>query len=142
MVMSAFTFDIDLEDDLDNSFDAILPQEPSAVPSTDKTLVSDDGSGGSILQKKSSFLRWSVTNRLYVGSLINLIWFGSAVLRSPRSILVSPITLPAPAGGTSERTLVRRNLFDMSFHTRRAQDVGMRARSPGVPQSGRPPRDT
>lgn len=48
MVTSAFTFDFDLEDDLDNSFDAILPQEPSPVPSTDKTLVSDDGSGGSI----------------------------------------------------------------------------------------------
>ena len=47
--MSAFTFDFDLEDDFDNSFDAILPQEPSAVLSTDKTLVSDlDGSGGSI----------------------------------------------------------------------------------------------
>ena len=109
----ALTFDFDLEDDLNNSFDAILPQELSAVPST------DDESGGSILQKKSRFLRWSVTNRLlYVDSLINLIWFGSAVLRSPRSILVSPITLPAPAGGTSEHTHVRRDLFDMRFNTR------------------------
>jgi hypothetical protein len=38
--MSAFTFDFDLEDDLDESFDAIPPHEPAAVPSIDKTLVS------------------------------------------------------------------------------------------------------
>ena len=46
--MSAFTFDFDLEDDLDQSFDAIPPQEPAAVPSIDKTLVSEGGYGGEI----------------------------------------------------------------------------------------------
>ena len=46
--MSAFTFNFDLEDDLDKSFDAIPPQEPAAVPSIDKKLVSEGGSGGEI----------------------------------------------------------------------------------------------
>ena len=35
--MSAFTFDFDLQDDLDESFDAI----PAAVPSVDKTIAQE-----------------------------------------------------------------------------------------------------
>jgi len=37
--MSAFTFDFDLEDDLDESFDAVPLQQSTAAPSTDKTLT-------------------------------------------------------------------------------------------------------
>lgn len=38
--MSVFTLDFVLEDDLDESLDAIPPQESAAVPSIDNTLVS------------------------------------------------------------------------------------------------------
>jgi hypothetical protein len=41
--MSCFTFDFDLEDDLDESFDALTPQKPAAASSTDKTLASPEG---------------------------------------------------------------------------------------------------
>ena len=46
--MSAFTFDFDLEDDLDESFDAIPPQELASVSSLDKTLVSEGAPGGAM----------------------------------------------------------------------------------------------
>jgi hypothetical protein len=46
--MSCFTFDFDLEDDLDESFDAITPQEPAAAPSIDKTVVSESAPEGVI----------------------------------------------------------------------------------------------
>jgi len=46
--MSSFTFDFDLKDDLDESFDAITPQKPAAASSVDKTLVSESASGGAI----------------------------------------------------------------------------------------------
>jgi len=39
--MSAFTFDFDLEDDLDESFDAIPLQGSAAVPSVDKTIAQE-----------------------------------------------------------------------------------------------------
>ena len=44
--MSAFTFDFDLEDDLDESFDAIPLQGPAAATSVDKTLKPERASGG------------------------------------------------------------------------------------------------
>jgi hypothetical protein len=87
--MSAFTFDFDLEDDLDESFDAIPPQESTAVPSIDKTLVSSfgrrawrsDTSGGNHAFFVGPFIHfWS--------PLWNLISFGTAALRSSRSILI------------------------------------------------------
>ena len=116
--MSAFTFDFDLEDDLDNSFDAIQPQEPSAVPSTDKTLVFDDGSGGSILAEEIT-LSSLVRDNLLSLSLVPFcsILSGSAAQFSalPEAFSYSPVTLPAPAGGTSGHTLVRRDLFDVRF---------------------------
>jgi hypothetical protein len=37
VVMSTFTFGFDLENDLDESFDAIPPHEPAAVPSMSGT---------------------------------------------------------------------------------------------------------
>jgi hypothetical protein len=43
--MSGFTFDFDLEDDLDESFDAIPAHELAAVSSVDKTLVSEGAPG-------------------------------------------------------------------------------------------------
>ena len=43
--MSAFTFDFDLEDDLDESFDAIPLQGSAAVPSVDKTSTPECASG-------------------------------------------------------------------------------------------------
>ena len=46
--MSAFTFDFDLEDDLDESFDAIPPQESASVSCIDKTIVSEGAPGGVI----------------------------------------------------------------------------------------------
>ena len=116
--MSAFTFDFDLEDDLDNSFDAIIPQKPSAVLSTDKTLVSDDGSGGSIPAEEIT-LSSLVRDKFFffiVRPLLSIL-SGSAAQFSalPEAFSYSPITLPAPAGGTSGRTLVRRDLFDVRF---------------------------
>ena len=39
--MSAFTFDFDLQDDLDESFDAIPLQGSAAVPSVDKTITQE-----------------------------------------------------------------------------------------------------
>ena len=47
-VMSCFTFDFDLEDDLDESFNVITPQKPPASPSIDKTLVSESPPEGAI----------------------------------------------------------------------------------------------
>ncbi len=41
VIMSAFTFDFDLEDDLDESFDAIPLQGSAAVPSVDKTIAQE-----------------------------------------------------------------------------------------------------
>jgi hypothetical protein len=41
--MSSFTFDFDLEDDLDESFDVITPQRPTAASSIDKTVVAPGG---------------------------------------------------------------------------------------------------
>ena len=46
--MSAFTFDFDLEDDLDESFDAISLQGSTTVPSVDKTLTPERASGEEI----------------------------------------------------------------------------------------------
>jgi hypothetical protein len=46
--MSCFTFDFDLEDDLDESFDAITPQKPAAASSIDKILVSESAPEGAI----------------------------------------------------------------------------------------------
>jgi hypothetical protein len=46
--MSSFTFDFDLEDDLDESFDAIPPQGPVAAPPIDKTLISESTLGGAM----------------------------------------------------------------------------------------------
>jgi hypothetical protein len=46
--MSAFTFDFDLEDDLDESFDAIPLQGSAAVPSVDKTPTPERTSGEEI----------------------------------------------------------------------------------------------
>jgi hypothetical protein len=89
--MSAFTFDFDLEDDLDQSFDAIPPQEPAAVPSIDKTLFSEGGSGGEILAEEitlSALVRDNLVFSSLAPQFCNLIRFGSAALRSPRSILV------------------------------------------------------
>ena len=40
--MSAFTFDFDLEDDLDESFDAIPLQGSAAVLSVDKTSSGEE----------------------------------------------------------------------------------------------------
>ena len=116
--MSAFTFDFDLEDDLDNSFDAILPQEPSAVPSTNKTLVSDDGPGG-LIPAEEITLSSLVRDDSFTLSLVLffLILSGSAAQFSalPEAFSYSPVTLPAPAGGASGHTLVRRDLFDVRF---------------------------
>jgi hypothetical protein len=57
---------------LDESFDVIPPQELAAVPSTDKTLVLSEGA--------TKFQSYLVPQRS----------------SPPRSILDSPITLPAP----------------------------------------------
>jgi hypothetical protein len=46
--MSAFTFDFDLEDDLDESFDAIPLQGEAAASSIDKTLAPDNVPGSEI----------------------------------------------------------------------------------------------
>jgi hypothetical protein len=43
--MSAFTFDFDLEDDLDESFDAIPPQGSAAAPSVNKAPIPQRTSG-------------------------------------------------------------------------------------------------
>jgi hypothetical protein len=85
--MSAFTFDFDLEDDLDNSFDAIIPQKPSAVLSTDKTLVSDDGSGGSIPAEEITLSSLVRHNSLFSLSFVH--FFQSYLVRQ-RSSPLSP----------------------------------------------------
>jgi hypothetical protein len=46
--MSCFTFDFDLEDDLDETSDVITPQKPAVTSSTDKTLVSESAPEGVI----------------------------------------------------------------------------------------------
>jgi hypothetical protein len=46
--MSCFTFDFDLEDDLDETFDVITPQKPAVTSSTNKTLVSESAPEGAI----------------------------------------------------------------------------------------------
>jgi hypothetical protein len=91
--MSAFTFDFDLEDDLDESFDATPPQESTAVPSIDKTLVSEGAPGGTIPAEEIT-LSSLVRSFIFGPPLWNLICFGSAALRSPRSILVFALNAP------------------------------------------------
>lgn len=122
--MSSFTFNFDLEDDLDESFDVITPQNPPAASSIDKTLVSDSEPGGAIpaeeiplstLVRDNIFKRRSLPHdQSYLGSAAQL----SAL---PEALSYSPVTLPEPAsgGGSSisrpRRTLVRRDLFDVRF---------------------------
>ena len=95
VVMSAFTFDFDLEDDLDESFGAtgISPQEPAAVPSIDKTLVSEGPPGGATPAEEIT-LSALVRDFFLFLFFCNLIWFGSAALHSPRSVLVFAYNAP------------------------------------------------
>ena len=48
LVMSSFTFDFDLKDDLDESFDVITPQKPAVTSSIDKAPVPERAPGGGI----------------------------------------------------------------------------------------------
>jgi len=116
--MSAFTFDFDLEDDLDESFDAIPPHEPAAVPSTiDKTLVPEGAPGGVIPAEEITLS--ALVRVKFCSPLLLQILSGSAAQLSalPEAFSYSPITLPAPTGATSAggHTLARRDLFDVRF---------------------------
>ena len=46
--MSSFTFDFDLEDDLDETFDVTPPQKPTTASSIDKTIASECAPGGAM----------------------------------------------------------------------------------------------
>jgi hypothetical protein len=93
--MSAFAFDFDLEDDLDESFDVIPPHEPAAVPSIDRTLVSEGEPAEEIAL--SALVRVNVFSSHL---LQNHIWFGSAALHSARSVLVKVLVFTYNAPST------------------------------------------
>ncbi|KAF8500441.1 hypothetical protein F5888DRAFT_1610248 [Russula emetica] len=96
--MSSFTFDFDLEDDLDESFDVITPQTPATASSIDTTLVSESAPGGGIPAEE-----------IPLSTLLSAL---------PEAFSYSPITLPASAGSSTSspgHTLVRRDLFDVRF---------------------------
>ena len=71
--MSSFTFDFDLEDDLDESFDVITSQKPTAASSIDKTPVSESAPGGAIVPAEEIPLSTLVRDTdLFLTT--NLIW--------------------------------------------------------------------
>lgn len=125
--MSCFTFDFDLEDDLDESFNVITPQKPPASPSIDKTLVSDGAPEGAIPAEEiplSTLVRDAIFILLISALTYNQSYrhLGLAAQLSalPGAFSYSPITLPAPAGGSGTsgpagHTLARRDLFDVRF---------------------------
>jgi protein-histidine N-methyltransferase len=118
--MSAFTFDFDLEDDLDESFDAIPPQELASVSSLDKTLVSEGAPGGAMPAEEITLsVLVSDNSQSFLSSLVAILCYSAAQLSAlPEAFSYSPITLPAPTGtsaNSSGHTLARRDLFDVRF---------------------------
>lgn len=106
--MSCFTFDFDLEDDLDESFDfdAITRKRASSI---DKTLGSESAPGGAAIPAEE----------VPLSTLLSAL---------PEAFSYSPITLPAPAAGGSNtnsgpgHTLTRRDLFDVRFQLSLSHD--------------------
>jgi hypothetical protein len=96
--MFAFTFDFDLEDDLDESFDAIPLQGSAALSSVDKTSTPEHASGAEITAEEiplsalvspitiyhSLFLAASIILRV----LTYRRPIGSAARRAPRCALI------------------------------------------------------
>jgi hypothetical protein len=97
--MSSFTFDFDLEDDLDESFDVITPQKPAAPSSVDKTLVPESAPAGAIPAEEiplSTLVRDTFLLLYHLISSLQpiLSGIGSAALRTPRSILIFAYNTP------------------------------------------------
>ena len=90
--MSAFTFDFDLEDDLDESFDAIPLRGSAAVPSVDKVLTPERTSGEEIPAEELplSALVSSIDRFLFwlPSSFASYHPIGSAALHAPRRALI------------------------------------------------------
>ncbi|KAH9989228.1 hypothetical protein BJV77DRAFT_1018453 [Russula vinacea] len=101
--MSAFTFDFDLEDDLDESFDAIPPQELASVSSLDKTLVSEGAPGGAMPAEEITLSVLVSDNSQFFGSLVAILCGSAAQLSA------------LPEAFSSGHTLARRDLFDVRF---------------------------
>jgi protein-histidine N-methyltransferase len=112
--MSAFTFDFDLEDDLDESFDAIpLKKSAAAPPSTDETLAPEGAPISSEIPAEE--IQLSALVRPYPPPppyfRCSLIRSAAQLSALPEALSYSPLTLPGPNG----RTLARRDLFDVRF---------------------------
>ncbi|KAH9059503.1 hypothetical protein EDB87DRAFT_1621235 [Lactarius vividus] len=88
--MSAFTFDFNLEDDLDESFDVIPPQNPTAHPIDADSSIPEGLSEAELPAEE-----------IPLSELLSAL---------PEALSYSPFVLPA--NGT---TLVRRDLFDARF---------------------------
>jgi hypothetical protein len=114
--MSAFTFDFDLEDDLDESFDAIPTQKPTAVNNTDNAALDLEGVSETELPAEEIPLSELVRTPSLLRPSILTTACRRAALRAPRSALVlapraarqrphactaGPVrcTLPAAGGG-------------------------------------------
>ncbi|KAH9179042.1 hypothetical protein EDB89DRAFT_2063142 [Lactarius sanguifluus] len=92
--MSAFTFDFDLEDDLDESFDVIPPQNPTAA--SVHPIGADSVPEGLPVSEAEL-----PAEEIPLSELLSAL---------PEALSYSPLALPA--NGT---TLVRRDLFDARF---------------------------
>jgi protein-histidine N-methyltransferase len=102
--MSAFTFDFDLEDDLDESFDAI-PPKPSVPPIN--TVPAPEGTEQPAEEIPLSDL---VRTHAFVVHRCLPPRASAQLSALPEALSYSPLALPA-----SGPTLVRRDLFDARF---------------------------
>ncbi|KAI0253384.1 hypothetical protein BJV78DRAFT_1302094 [Lactifluus subvellereus] len=105
--MSAFTFDFDLEDDLDESFDAISLQDSAAVPPrpADRALVVPEG----VTSEKEL-----PAEEIPISALLSAL---------PEALSYSPLALPGDGPrGCAGHTLARRDLFDARFQLLLARD--------------------
>jgi hypothetical protein len=103
---SAFTFNFDLEDDRDESFDAIPTQKPTAVNNTDNAALALKQS---CQRRRSHSPSWSVPHPYFVHRSSPRPAAGQ-LSALPEALSYSPLALPA-----SSPTLVRRDLFDARF---------------------------
>jgi len=119
--MSAFTFDFDLEDDLDESFDAIPLQEPATVSSINKTLALEHELGTTSTEISAEEISLSALVRtlsllpIFFSSLLSgpssYVWSAAQLSALPEALSYSPMKLSGPSG----HTLARRDLFDARF---------------------------
>ena len=106
--MSAFTFDFDLEDDLDESFDAIPPKPTQNVPPIDAVQAPD---GTEQIAEEIPLSELVRTHPIQIAHDRCLLPRPAAQLSAlPEALSYSPLAL-----STSGPTLVRRDLFDARF---------------------------